>query len=127
MAESREASFAAEVRPMTLNKRTNTGLLLAALITALIGGGVVKRPVTTESHINCQVAVAQDPGQEPGQEEGNPGHRRPEQNCSHKPTKKQVNCHCKTDCNPDGTQQEDTRCRSYCHKDMCSCPRTPCA
>jgi hypothetical protein len=111
---------------MILNKRTNAGLLLAALITLLIGNAWVKRPVTTESHSGCHLAVAQDPGQEPGQEEGNPGHKRPEQSCSHKPTKQQVNCHCKTDCNPDGTQKEDSRCRSFCHKDMCKCPRKPC-
>ncbi len=111
---------------MILNKRTNAGLLLAALITMLIGNALVKRPVTTESHSGCHLAVAQDPGQEPGQEEGNPGHKRPEKSCSHKPNKEQVNCHCKTDCNQDGTQREDYRCRSFCHKDMCKCPRKPC-
>jgi hypothetical protein len=111
---------------MISKKRTKALLLLTALIIALIGAALMKRPVTTESHIGCHLALAQEPGHEPGQEEGNPGHKRPEQSCSHKPNKEQVNCHCRTDCNPDGTQREDYRCRSFCHKDMCKCPRKHC-
>jgi hypothetical protein len=112
---------------MILNKRMSKGLLLAAFIAALIASAAVKRPFIEESPAGCHGAAAQDPGQEPGQEEGNPSHKRPEQSCSHKPTKKQVNCHCKADCSPDGTEKEDRRCRSFCHKDMCTCPRKPCA
>jgi hypothetical protein len=111
---------------MILNERISKGLLLAVIIGALIASVAVKRPSMGESETGCHFATAQDPGQGPGEEEGNPSHRRPERSCSHNPTKQQVACHCKTDCNPDGTQKEDKRCRSYCHKDKCTCPRKPC-
>jgi hypothetical protein len=68
-------------------------------------------------------AQAQDRGQD---EEGNPSHTRPEQACNHKPVGGQVQCHCVTDCNGDGSPREDRRCKSFCYKDMCSCPRRPC-
>jgi hypothetical protein len=113
---------------MILSKRLSDGILLAAIIAALIASADVKRSHTGESsgRAGCHLATAQNPGQDPGEEEGNPTHRRPERSCSHNPTKQQVNCHCKTDCNQDGTQREDKRCRSYCHKDKCTCPRKPC-
>jgi len=98
--------------------------LLAAFTAALIAGAAVNRPQLEKIHACCHVA-AQDPGQD--EEEGNPSHIRPEQSCSHKPTKEQVDCHCKNDCNQDGTQREDRRCRSFCYKDLCTCPRKPCA
>ena len=110
---------------MILNRRISDGLLLAVLIASLIASAAVKRPSIGESETSCHSAI-QDPGQDPGEEEGNPTHKRPERSCSHNPTKEQVDCHCKTDCNPDGTQKEDKRCRSYCHKDKCTCPRKPC-
>jgi hypothetical protein len=66
---------------------------------------------------------AQDPGQE---EEGNPSHTRPKRSCNHKPAANQVQCHCVTDCGGNGTPREDRRCKSFCYKDMCSCPRKPC-
>lgn len=112
---------------MELNKRLIDGLLLFAIIVALFAGTWVKRSSVIGKPSGCHMAAAaQDPGQDPGEEEGNPTHKRPERNCSHTPSSQQVDCHCKVDCNPDGTQKEDRRCRSYCYKDKCSCPRKPC-
>src|SRR5262245_42911245 len=110
---------------MILSRRISDGILLAAIIAALIASAAVKRPSISESETSCHSAKP-DPWQDPGEEEGNPTHKRPERSCSHNPTQQQVDCHCKTDCNPDGTQKEDKRCRSYCYKDKCSCPRKPC-
>jgi hypothetical protein len=67
----------------------------------------------------------QDPGREQ-EEEGNPSHTRPKHACNHKPAANQVQCHCATDCRGNGTPSEDRRCKSFCFKDMCSCPRQPC-
>ena len=136
---------------MEIKKRASAGLLLVALAATLFASGMIKRPSTRadhnsatavhtgltsamvkpsaggDEHACCHAKVAQDPGQ-PGQEqEGNPGHKRPEQSCSYKPEKKQVGCHCQVDCNPDGTEKEEAHCKSYCYKDMCTCPRRPCA
>jgi hypothetical protein len=110
---------------MIWKRSISDGLLFAVLIAALIASAAVKRPSMVESESSCHSAK-QDPGQDPSEEEGNPTHKRPERSCSHTPTQQQVDCHCKVDCNPDGTQKEDKRCRSYCYKDKCSCPRKPC-
>jgi hypothetical protein len=140
---------------MKVRKRTSAGLLLMALAATFFASAMMKRPSLGgehtpmiavnriapsamvkrsgggEEHTCHQAWEAQDPGQKPGQpgqeEEGNPSHKRPEHSCSHKPGKQQVGCHCQVDCNSDGTEKEDTRCRSYCYKDMCTCPRRPCA
>lgn len=112
---------------MIFNKRTSIFLVLAMLIGILLASAMVMRPTTGDGHMSCHTRASQESGQDPGEEEGNPGHKRPEHSCSHKPTGKQVSCHCQTDCKPDGTQREDSRCRSYCYKDMCTCPRKPCA
>jgi hypothetical protein len=133
-------------------KRASAGFLLLALAATFFAHATVQQPDVKGGHASiqetnaattvvklstgkddqpdCHMGVAQDPGQNPGQpgqeEEGNPSHKRPEHSCSHKPDKQQVRCHCQTDCNPDGTQKEDKRCRSYCYKDKCTCPRRPC-
>lgn len=112
---------------MISHRRMRKGLMLAAFIAALTAGAAMKWFPIEEGHVCCHLAAAQDPGQEPGQEEGNPSHIRPEKSCSHKPAKEQVDCHCKNDCNKDGTAKEDKRCRSFCYQDMCTCPRKPCA
>lgn|GEM_PF-2791892 len=65
--------------------------------------------------------------QDSGQEEGNPSHTRPKYSCNHQPSGNQVQCHCVTDCGGDGSPREDRRCKSFCYKDMCLCPRKPCA
>ncbi|MBO0722966.1 MAG: hypothetical protein J2P41_19225 [Blastocatellia bacterium] len=114
---------------MRLNERAGNGILLTAIIAAaLIASVAVKRGISMNesSGSSCHFMAAQDAGQDPGEEEGNPTHRRPEKNCNNNPTKQEVDCHCKTDCNPDGSPKEDRRCKSYCHKDKCSCPRKPC-
>jgi len=112
---------------MVFNKRLSILLMLAMLIGILLTGAMVKRPTARDSHKSCHMKTSQESGQDPGEEEGNPGHKRPEHSCSHKPTKDQVGCHCQTDCKADGTVREDSRCRSYCYKDMCTCPRKACA
>jgi hypothetical protein len=112
---------------MIFNKRTSIFLVMAMLIGMFLVSAMVKQPSAGDSHMSCHTVVAQEPGQEQGEEEGNPGHKRPERSCSHKPTTQQVRCHCQTDCKSDGTQREDYRCRSYCYKDMCTCPRKNCA
>ena len=130
---------------MIVKTRKSAGLLLGGLMVAFLLMAIVKQPAarpdsgaaghTTRStgivgneHTNCHVKAVQKSGQDPGEEEGNPTHKSPEHSCSHKPTDKQVRCHCHVECNPnDGTEREDTRCRSYCYKDMCTCPRKPCA
>jgi hypothetical protein len=111
---------------MRLNKRTSILLMLIMLFGMYLAGEMVKRSGDGDSHASCHTVAAQESGQDPGEEEGNPGHKRPERSCSHKPNNQQVRCHCQVDCNPDGTQREDYRCRSYCYKHMCTCPRKPC-
>ena len=79
------------------------------------------------SAVSAAATTMSKPGQDPGQEEeGNPSHTRPKQACNHKPAANQVQCHCATDCKGNGTPSEDRRCKSFCYKDMCSCPRQPC-
>jgi hypothetical protein len=106
-----------------MSRPKRAGLLsIVALFTLFGGAALLPWPAALEDHACCHVS-AQDPGQD---EEGNPGHMRPQHKCNHKPAGNQVSCHCQTDCNKDGSQREDTRCRSYCYKEMCSCPRRPC-
>ncbi len=67
----------------------------------------------------------QEPGQDPP---GNPGHGRPEHNCSTGGRNNTVNCPCAkyVECGEDNEPVESDRCKSYCHKDMCLCAK-PCA
>jgi len=82
---------------------------------------------TAAASVTTAAASLSKQGQNPGQEEeGNPTHTRPKQSCNHNPTAKQVQCHCATDCKGNGSPSEDRRCKSFCFKDMCSCPRPPC-
>ena len=114
-----------------------TAVLLVAALAVFLYGKPSPRSMDTADHACCHAKIhataaaaslipiaAQDPGQDG--EEGNPSHTRPKQACNHKPGGNQVQCHCVTDCGGDGSPREDRRCKSYCFKDMCSCPRRPC-
>jgi hypothetical protein len=75
------------------------------------------------STTDIPIILKQDPV-----EPGNPDHLEPNANCATNPKQGQVACPCAKhkSCNPDGSTNEHSSCKSWCFKKWCFCG-TPCA